>query len=101
MGVEGANSLLGGWLLDQILGIVEETIPVTENKSTTKRTSAQEADMITSLKSSTQTIPGIRQEPRIRGWAFLDFYEEPSGIEVVPLLIECNFLGRKTDEEGW
>lgn len=42
-----------------------------------------------------------RQEPRIRGWAMLDFYSEPSGIDVVPLLVECNFLGRTPGEEGW
>jgi len=37
--------------------------------------------------------------PRIRGWALMDFYEEPIGI--VPLLVECNFRGRASGEEGW
>ena len=41
------------------------------------------------------------QEPRIRGWAMVDFYSEPSGVNVVPLLVECNFLGRTPGEEGW
>ena len=37
---------------------------------------------------------------RIRGWALLDFYEDPEKA-VVPLLIECNFRGRIRGEEGW
>ena len=40
-----------------------------------------------------------REDARIRGWAFLDFYAEPD--DVVPLLVECNFRGRKPGEEGW
>ena len=41
-----------------------------------------------------------RQEPRIRGWALMDFYEDPERA-LVPLLIECNFRGRVPGEEGW
>lgn len=41
------------------------------------------------------------QEPRIRGWTFMDFYEDPIESAVVPLLVECNFRGRKIGEEGW
>lgn len=37
---------------------------------------------------------------RISGWALMDFYEDPIGQSVVPLLVECNFKGRKC-EEGW
>jgi 1-phosphatidylinositol phosphodiesterase len=40
-------------------------------------------------------------EPRIRGWAYMDFYEDPVESGVVPLLVECNFRGRKLGEEGW
>jgi 1-phosphatidylinositol phosphodiesterase len=76
-GVEGANSLLGRWLLGQI-GI---------------------GPMSTSVVGSSSAQ--AQAEPRIRGWAFLDYYTEPSGIEVVPLLVECNFLGRIPGEEGW
>ena len=38
--------------------------------------------------------------PRIRGWALMDFYEDPEKA-LVPLLIECNFRGRVRGEEGW
>lgn len=40
------------------------------------------------------------KEPRIRGWALMDFYEDPEKA-LVPLLIECNFRGRVKGEEGW
>ncbi|CAK5277381.1 unnamed protein product [Mycena citricolor] len=39
-------------------------------------------------------------EPRIRGWVFLDYYEEPQN-SLVPLLIEFNHRGRKAGQEGW
>ncbi|OJA07601.1 hypothetical protein AZE42_06270 [Rhizopogon vesiculosus] len=42
---------------------------------------------------------GVDGDPQIRGWALLDFYEDPLGI--VPLFVECNFRGRKNGEEGW
>lgn len=41
-----------------------------------------------------------KEEPRIRGWAFMDFYEDPERA-LVPLLVECNFRGRLEGEEGW
>jgi len=41
------------------------------------------------------------EEIRIRGWAFMDFYENPVESGLVPLLVECNFRGRKVGEEGW
>ena len=41
-------------------------------------------------------------DARVRGWALLDFYTEPEGADaVVPLLVECNFSGRRRGEEGW
>ena len=39
------------------------------------------------------------ERARIRGWAFMDYYAEPA--DVVPLLVECNFRGRISGEEGW
>ncbi|KAG0705319.1 PLC-like phosphodiesterase [Suillus ampliporus] len=38
--------------------------------------------------------------PRIRGWALMDFYEDPMEQGVVPLFVECNFRGRRSLEEG-
>ena len=43
----------------------------------------------------------VLEEPRVRGWTFLDFYSEPEIGNLLPLLVECNFRGRKEGEEGW
>jgi 1-phosphatidylinositol phosphodiesterase len=40
------------------------------------------------------------EEPRVRGWTFMDFYTQPED-SLVPLLIELNFRGRRSGEEGW
>lgn len=42
----------------------------------------------------------VNAEPRIRGWVLMDFYEDPTGQSIVPLLVECNFRRRKC-EGGW
>lgn len=42
-----------------------------------------------------------KKEPRIRGWVFMDFFQDPEDNAVVPLLVECNFRGRIPGEEGW
>ena len=39
-------------------------------------------------------------EPRIRGWVMMDFYDYPNE-SLAPLLVECNYRGRKSGEEGW
>lgn len=41
------------------------------------------------------------EDVRIRGWVFMDYYVEPEDGAVVPLLVECNYRGRKKGEEGW
>lgn len=79
LGIEGVNSRLGKWLLDQMGGGVPAAVNLDQEK-----------------------VPrSVDQEPRIRGWSFLDYYSEPEDGQVVPLLVECNFLGRKSGEEGW
>lgn len=42
----------------------------------------------------------VAETHRIRGWALLDFYDEP-GSALTPLLVECNYHGRQKGEEGW
>ncbi|KAI0694163.1 PLC-like phosphodiesterase [Cerioporus squamosus] len=78
LGVEGVNGRLGKWLLDQLSG---------DSGSRT----GQEGDGEKGLNGN--------DDVRIRGWAFMDFFSEPGN--VVPLLVECNFRGRKSGEEGW
>lgn len=62
-GVEGVNSRFGLWLINTL----------------TSRTKG-ERGMTTSC-------------PKVAGWTFMDFFEDPEERAVVPLLIECNFRG--------
>lgn len=71
LGVEGVNARVARWLVDQLSG------------------------------SNARALRGKADRPqRVRGWALMDFYEDPEKA-VVPLLIECNFRGRVRGEEGW
>ena len=85
LGVEGVNSKLGAWLLDKLAGGPSVSDANHAEPGTEKR--------------SPQTL--LEEEPRIRGWTFLDYYSEPGVGNIVPLLIECNYRGRKKGEEGW
>lgn len=29
---------------------------------------------------------------RVRGWVMMDFFMDPAGADIVPLLVECNYL---------
>lgn len=80
LGVEGVNIKLGAWLLDKL-----------GSPSSTEDAQHQ----------SESESPKSIAEPRIRGWSMLDYYAEPGAGDIVPLLVECNFRGRKTGEEGW
>ncbi|CAL1703413.1 unnamed protein product [Somion occarium] len=68
----GVNARLAKWLIDKLAG--------GENDS---------------------EKPYMNPGPRIRGWAFMDFYTDPQDNSVIPLLIECNYRGRIRGEEGW
>jgi 1-phosphatidylinositol phosphodiesterase len=85
LGFYGVNTLLGKWLLEEI-----GTTTCINNR----RQMALDRDLEKNEDSFTQ-------EPRIRGWTLLDYYSEPGDSQVVPLLVECNFLGRRDGEEGW
>ena len=76
LGVEGVNSKLGTWFLDKLAGP-----PFPD--------AAEQGEAVS------------EEEPRIRGWAFLDYYSESEVGNIMPLLVECNFRGRKEGEEGW
>ncbi|PPR00050.1 hypothetical protein CVT24_009006 [Panaeolus cyanescens] len=91
IGIEGINSRLGKWILDQFGDRVALGPPLHDTKEVENemgRTSKQQSNPL--------------NEPRIRGWTFLDYYSQPEGAEeLVSLLVECNFKGRKSGEEGW
>ncbi|VDB96578.1 unnamed protein product [Peniophora sp. CBMAI 1063] len=69
LGVEGVNSRISRFLLRQLGMAARRVAPDEEPKAPT-------------------------DEPLIRGWTFIDFYRLPSGSAIVPLLVECNFIGR-------
>jgi 1-phosphatidylinositol phosphodiesterase len=83
LGVEGVNSRVGRWLLD-ILGGGDIPTDLKTEKTALKENYAKRS-----------------VEPRIRGWVFMDYFDEPDHNGVIPLLIECNFRGRVSGEEGW
>ena len=88
LGVEGVNSKLGTWLLDMLAGAEPDTAEQGEEALGGEERSS----------SSSQTVS---EEPRLRGWTFLDYYSESEVGNIVPLLVECNYRGRKDGEEGW
>lgn len=97
-GVVGVNDRVGKWLLSTFTG----------NSSKVKQTSRSHSRLFGLRKAAGShekltERSGEQQEsdPRVRGWAFIDFFQQPVEANIVPLLIECNFKGRKSGEEGW
>ncbi|KAJ8093019.1 hypothetical protein PM082_020498 [Marasmius tenuissimus] len=89
-GVEGVNSRVGKWLLDML----------SQSGNT-----ANSNSNLTSRSESTANLnekerPVGSEEPRIRGWVMMDYFDNPEH-GVVPLFVECNFRGRKAGDEGW
>jgi len=74
-GVEGVNSRFVQWILDNLAAAAGTTEPLPDEKS-------------------------AGDGPRIRGWALMDFYDEPQ-LALTSLLVECNYRGRRKGEEGW
>ena len=90
-GVAGVNERVGGWLLRMFSGKARET-----HLRARFMTSGTVNDQVAVEMRRVQELDG----PRIRGWAYMDFYEDPAS-GVVPLLVECNFRGRSLGDEGW
>ncbi|KAH9890607.1 PLC-like phosphodiesterase [Cubamyces lactineus] len=81
-GIEGVNGRVGLWLLNQLGGVGAAS---KDGQNDEERDEAwRQVDDV-----------------RIRGWAFMDYYAEPDYGAVVPLLVECNYRGRRQGEEGW
>ncbi|KAF8162837.1 PLC-like phosphodiesterase [Crassisporium funariophilum] len=91
LGVEGVNSKLGAWLLDKLGAAAATEVNV----------SGAQSGKDVEKEAGKEAMKVVAEEPRIRGWTFLDYYAEPEGGDLVPLLVECNFRGRRTGEEGW
>jgi 1-phosphatidylinositol phosphodiesterase len=41
-------------------------------------------------------LAALKEDWMLRAWTLMDFYSQPTGSDVVPLLVECNFKGRKS-----
>ncbi|KAF8061643.1 PLC-like phosphodiesterase [Lyophyllum atratum] len=74
-GIEGVNSRFAQWILNNLAGDGETVNPALDEKV-------------------------LNEDLRIRGWALMDFYNEPESA-LTPLLVECNYRGRRKGEEGW
>ncbi|KAF8881953.1 PLC-like phosphodiesterase [Gymnopilus junonius] len=83
---------LGAWLIDQLGGCPDF------NRNLSSR---EKFDSEGSEKFEDTAAAAGQSEPRIRGFALVDYYAEPEGGDIIPLLVECNFRGRKNGEEGW
>jgi len=92
-GVEGTNARVVHWLLG-ILGAgdpVGHSRPLKESAAGHGQAPLDEKHM-TSSKAA---------DLRVRGWVLMDYFDEPESDGLVPLLVECNFRGRRPGEEGW
>lgn len=104
-GFEGVNSRFGQWVLGLLTSENDErrySPPIVAQTKSFASGNGDTASISASLFADTaETVHGwTSEEPRLRGWTFLDFFQEPqSGL--VPLLVECNWRGRKSGQEGW
>ncbi|KAG8796688.1 hypothetical protein FRC16_009530 [Serendipita sp. 398] len=108
LGVEGVNSRVGRWLLEQLGGDddqdiasdgLQQTIKPLENKPGCSQVTLVKS--MSNLEKLAIVDDDSRKEPRLRGWVLMDFLLNPYELGVVPLLIECNWRGRVDGEEGW
>ncbi|KZT44225.1 PLC-like phosphodiesterase, partial [Sistotremastrum suecicum HHB10207 ss-3] len=53
------------------------------------------------IKESMEPDENEKGRWRVRGWVLMDYYDEPIKDILCPLLVEFNFLGRTSGEEGW
>ena len=118
-GFQGVNDRAGRWLLGMLGGEHSDTMlgdqdwafvafddedefgghaPSREAKppATAPVTTSSDTD----ARTASTTDPKII-EPRLRGWCMMDFISYPDPQGLIPLLVECNWQGRKVGEEGW
>ncbi|KAL1714147.1 PLC-like phosphodiesterase [Schizophyllum commune] len=97
LGVEGVNSRVGRWLLDK-LGQTVQAMERGDDHSDEEFEEKPPKKPVTAEEE--MYVVNVNAEPRIRGWAFTDYYARPEA-SLVALMIECNYRGRKEGEEGW
>lgn len=91
VGVEGVNSRVARWLMQMLC-----------SESTVVAASPDNEEFKTEKLSGMNPHVSMHEgRVRLRGWTFMDFYEFPLDNGIVPLLVECNYRGRRVGEEGW
>ncbi|KAF8655869.1 hypothetical protein AX16_002952 [Volvariella volvacea WC 439] len=113
-GVEGINSRFGKWLLDLFSGVLGADGKSAGGSGSGSGSGGDSASRTTVNPSDDRIVgvdsdekrrrgerpgerargvdePFVAPNPKIRGWALLDYFDEPE--ELVPLLVECNFKG--------
>lgn len=95
LGVEGVNSRVGKWILKLLSGSTGSNDLQREQRSGTQEVKPSR-NGYNALVDPLETV-----EPRLRGWCFADYYGNPEDIGLVRLMVECNYRGRKSGEEGW
>jgi 1-phosphatidylinositol phosphodiesterase len=92
LGVVGVNERVSQWLLGMFVGGARDSHSHPRARLFESKAMKVKEGRLTAA---------VVDKPRVRGWAFMDFYEDPAENGVVPLLVECNFRGRTVGEEGW
>lgn len=91
-GVVGVNERIGAWLLSIFSGHPSDLREVIHSRLFGM---GKDKEKETVLEGEKQPSPESRdEEPRLRGWTFMDFFQDPTGMDIVPLLVECNFRGQ-------
>jgi 1-phosphatidylinositol phosphodiesterase len=118
LGVEGVNIRVARWLLDVLTGTEEKRIQNVKAKRRRPRWLREHHEGLEPIPSEVNLSVDVgekgmqefeqdvtrsldAEETRLRGWALMDYFTEPEGGNLVPLLVECNYRGRKVGEEGW
>lgn len=84
-GIEGVNSRVVRWMLQQLMGGEKATSPEEGQQQTT----------VEEKMRKKEEVGAVAVDPVVlRGWAMTDFFESPAASPVVPLFVEFNFLRR-------
>lgn len=105
LGVEGINSRVGRWLLGQLGGeantadmLDNEDWDLVDLETGHAPTSASQGK---SPAGEVYAYERAVEDVRVRGWVLMDYIDSPPELGIIPLLVECNWRGRVSGEEGW
>lgn len=93
LGVEGVNSRVGRWLLQQLAGDEEGAGRMQVKCPKLERGDTQET--LVGVEDGELIVPKHKRKDlqngvRLRGWVLIDFIQDPHELSVIPLLLEFN-----------